>query len=124
LFHLLVDDAAGRWDGSAEARSGVERAFQHGAMKSTSMKFSAAAWRDWQGTTQPIPEEVRRVASAFAELQEERHTADYDNHERWSLSEAQLLLNTTTAAFEDWESIRTHPMAGNYLLAMLVQRQR
>ncbi len=88
------------------------------------MKFSAAAWRDWQGTTQPIPEEVRRVASAFAELQEERHTADYDNHERWSLSEAQLLLNTTTAAFEDWESIRTHPMAGNYLLAMLVQRQR
>jgi uncharacterized protein (UPF0332 family) len=38
LFHLLVADAARlcfSGDLSAEARAGVERAFQHGSMKST-----------------------------------------------------------------------------------------
>jgi hypothetical protein len=70
LFHLLVEDAALRWDGSAEARGGVERAFQHGSMKSTSLRFSAPVWQDWLGVGQSVPPELRRVAAAFAELQE------------------------------------------------------
>jgi hypothetical protein len=102
----------------------VERAFQHGSMKSTSLKFSAPTWQDGHGSGQPVPPELRRVVGAFAERQEERHSADYDNHEQWSLSEALMLLNTAATAFQDWESIRTHPIAGDYLLAMLLQKQR
>jgi len=33
LFQLPIEDAASRWDGSGEARSGLERAFTHGSMK-------------------------------------------------------------------------------------------
>jgi hypothetical protein len=41
-------------------------------------------WQDWQGLVRPVAPALRRVAAAFAELQEERHTADYNNHEQWS----------------------------------------
>lgn len=62
--------------------------------------------------------------SAFVDLQEERHTADYDNHEQWSLTEVQAILNTAQTAFQDWQSIRADDMAGNYLLAMLLRKAR
>jgi hypothetical protein len=124
LFHLLVEEAAQRWQGSPESRHGLERAFDHGPMKTTSLQFRAATWQDWFGVSRPVPWEVRRVASAFVDLQEERHTADYDNHEQWSLTEVQEILIAAQTAFQDWQSIRTDPMAGNYLLAMLLRKPR
>lgn len=33
LFHLLIEDAASRWSGPPESRTGLERGFQHGSMK-------------------------------------------------------------------------------------------
>ena len=68
--------------------------------------------------------EVAPVAGAFVDLQEERHTADYDNHEQWSATDVEETLNITRSAFQNWQSIRTDPMAGNYLLAMLLSKQR
>jgi len=64
------------------------------------------------------------VAAAFADLQEERHLADYDNNEHWSSKEVQESLEAASEAFADWESIRTYPVATNYLLAMLLPKQR
>lgn len=124
LFHLLLEDAAQRWQGSPEARRGLERGFDHGPMKTISPQFRGTTWPDWVGTSRQVPPAVRSVASAFVDLQEERHTADYDNHEQWSLTEVQATLNTAETAFQDWQSIRTDPMAGNYLLAMLLRKQR
>jgi len=124
LFHLLVEDAAERWQGSLVARSGLERGFDHGPMKAASLKFRKNAWQDWHGNEQQVPSAVQRVASAFVELQEERHTADYDNHEQWSVTEVQTILNSADTAFQDWQAIREDPMAGNYLLAMLLRKQR
>ena len=93
-------------------------------MKAASLQFRKSSWQDWHGNQQQVLLEIQRVASAFAELQEERHTADYDNYEQWSVAEVQTVLNTAHAAFEDWQSIRDNPMAGNYLLAMLLRKQR
>jgi hypothetical protein len=93
-------------------------------MKVVSLQFRKSSWPDWQGSQQQVPLALQRVASAFVELQEERHTADYDNHEQWSVTEVQTVLNTAHAAFQDWESIRDSAMAGNYLLAMLLRKQR
>ncbi len=87
LFHPLLEDAAQRWQGSPEARHGLERAFDQGLMKAASLQFRGTTWLDSFGASRQVPTEVRRVASAFVELQEERHTADYDNHEQWSLTE-------------------------------------
>jgi uncharacterized protein (UPF0332 family) len=124
LFHLLVEAAALRWSGSPEARTGVERGFQHGAMKSISIQFRKQTWRDWHGNQQPVPSAIQKIASAFVDLQEERHMADYDNHEQWTVTEVQETLNTARSAFQHWHSIRTDPMAGNYVLAMLLNKQR
>jgi uncharacterized protein (UPF0332 family) len=124
LFHLLVEDAAQRWQGSMAAVTGLERALNHGPMKNSSLQFRSPTWTDWHDIDQPVPPELRSVALAFIELQEKRHTADYNNHERWSVTAVQALLNTAENAFRDWQSIRTHPMAGNYLLSMLVGKQR
>jgi hypothetical protein len=66
----------------------------------------------------------RGSRGAFVDLQDERHTADYDNHEQWSPTDVQRTLGTARSAFQNWQSIRTDPMAGNYLLMMLLQKQR
>ena len=92
-------------------------------MKKASLQFRGTTWRDWFGANRQVPPEVRRVASAFVDLQEERHTADYDNHEQWSPTEVQVILNTAQTAFQDWQSINMDQIAGNYLLSMLLKQR-
>lgn len=101
LFHLLVEDAAQRWQGSPEACTGLQRAFDRGPMKNTSMQLRAATWQDWHANQQVVPRPLQAVAKAFVDLQEERHTADYDNNEQWSVTEVQALLNTARFAFQE-----------------------
>jgi uncharacterized protein (UPF0332 family) len=124
LFHLLTDEAALRWSGSPEARTGMERAFQHGPMRNTSMQFQKKIWEDWHGNKRAIPLAIREIAAAFVDLQDERHAADYDNHEQWTATDVEGVLKIAHLAFRQWASIRTDPMAGNYLLAMLLTKQR
>ncbi len=124
LFHLLTEDAALRWSGSAEARTGIERAFQHGPMRNTSIQFQQQNWKDWHGNKRPIPLAIQEIAAAFVDLQEERQAADYDNHEHWTLIDVKATLNMAYLAFQHWASVRADPMAGNYLLAMLLTKQR
>ena len=93
-------------------------------MKNSSTQFKNSKWTDWYGIAQAVPPALRSFAEAFVELQEERHTADYNNHEQWASKEVEDLLNTAATAFQNWLSVRTHPMAGNYLLSMLLGKQR
>lgn len=93
-------------------------------MKNSSIQFGNRNWKDWHDVLQPIPAPLQIVAGAFVQLQEERQDADYNNHEHWTLTDVQDLLNTATDEFAYWLDIRTHPMAGNYLLSMLLGRQR
>jgi hypothetical protein len=93
-------------------------------MKNSSVQFDTAQWRDWQGTLLMVPPGLKRVARSFVDLQEERHVADYDNHEHWTATEAKTLVNWARAAFQDWMSVRTDPIAGDYLLSMLLGKPR
>jgi len=124
LFHLLIEDAAQRWNGSAAAVTGLERAFSHGLMRDVSKQFRGPQWMDWHGTSQTVPPALRRVARSFIDLQEDRLTADYNNYEQWTVTEVQDILNKATLAFQDWLSVRTDAMAGNYLLSMLLGKAR
>ena len=124
LFHMLIKQASLRWQGSLEAKTGLERGFAHGLMKNVSRQFGKPTWEDWHGSLQTVPQALRKVAQAFVVLQEERHTADYDNHLQWSPSDVQASLNRARSAFQDWESVRADSMAGNYLLAMLLPKPR
>jgi hypothetical protein len=124
VFHLLFEHASLRWQGSPEAKTGLERGFGHGSMKNASMQFRNTIWQDWYGGQQAVPPELRKVARVFFDLQDARHTSDYNNHKQWSPSDVQARLDTARSAFQDWDSVCTDPMAGNYLLAMLLPKPR
>lgn len=125
LFHLLVEDTGQRWQGGTKAsEAGLQRALDHGPMRQVSMQFSTPNWTDWRGSVNVVPLQLRRVAGTFADLQEDRHIADYNNQEPWTNTEVQEILIGVALAFQDWHSIRTDPMAGNYLLAMLIGKRR
>ena len=125
LFHLLVEDCGRRWQGgSASSETGLQRALNHGPMNQCSQQFKGPQWRDWHGSLQLVPPEIRRVAQAFIDLQEERQLADYDNQLEWTISDVQSVLETATSAVQDWLSIRANPMAGDYLLSMVLGKRR
>lgn len=68
----------------------------------------------------PVPPELRQVASAFVNLQEARHEADYDLSRRFSRSEALDLIEVSEKATEAWREIRNTSEAQIFLTALLV----
>jgi hypothetical protein len=102
----------------------IVRAFNHGSMKSASKLFAAPTWKDASRSILVLPTELRRVADLFAELQELRHEADYDTYRTYTVLEAESIWKLSREAFDHWQTIRTHTLAGSYLLAMLLGRPR
>ena len=66
LFHLLIEEAGLRWQGSSEACNGLGRGFQHGPMKNISMQFRKPVWPDWHGKLQPIPQALRELRTRLS----------------------------------------------------------
>src|ERR1700678_2810607 len=79
LFHLLIDEALSNW-GIARQRSILARTFDHGKMRSVceeQIKSLYSAGQPAAGLR------LKSVAHAFVEIQQQRHTADYDNSIIW-----------------------------------------
>jgi hypothetical protein len=57
-------------------------------------------------------------------LQEARHLADYDNVKEWTLIEAREKVAEAQYSFQNWEKIKTHPAANEYLLSLLIGNKR
>ena len=60
-----------------------------------------------------------RVAAAFAELQEERHRADYDLTAVLTRSDARNAVTRARSAIADWETTCNTAPARLFLLLML-----
>ena len=73
LFHLLIEASVSNWK-RPEQRPRLGRAFNHGFMKDAANKVQGKSG-------------LKTVAAAFVSLQEERHSADYDNERAWSRQE-------------------------------------
>ncbi len=71
-----------------------------------------------------MPVELRNVAKTFVELQQARHTADYDNSKNWTPVEAREIVAQARAGFRNWISINTTPIANEYLLALVIGKKR
>jgi hypothetical protein len=71
-----------------------------------------------------LPVELRQVATAFIDLQDARHLADYDNSKTWTLTDAQRQIEIAEDTFQDWRRIRTDPAANEYLLSLLIGKKR
>jgi uncharacterized protein (UPF0332 family) len=124
LFHLLVQEAVQCWSGSATARFGLERRFEHRTMKEVSNAVLRSSWRGWSTPSPAVPTELEAVAQVFVKLQEARQQADYDNATTWESMDVQALVTDAQTAFANWGKIRTHPAANEYLLSLLIGNKR
>lgn len=128
LFHLLAD-AASREIVSGQnqtvLRSSIGRALNH-----TETKKACLAVANWNPRNPPPPlvtmipqgpgNHVRNIGSAFVELQQARHEADYDLLRRFSRSDMLALLTLAGAAFASLASLnRTNPERRVFLLALV-----
>ena len=71
---------------------------------------------------QPLQPELVRVASAFVDLQQARHEADYDPARRFTRREVVDLVEQAEQAFADWNQVRGSIQADTFLTGLLASR--
>ncbi len=69
-----------------------------------------------------IVKSLRLVAQTFAQLQEDRHFADYDLTEDLDPADALLQVKSAQEIFDTWPTIRNEQIAQAYLVSLLVKR--
>lgn len=87
LFHLLIDEAVTNWN-RVNLRASLGRAFDHGIMKAASNRIQDTRQFPFTGEDPRVVEALKAVANTFAQLQQKRHMADYDNATFWTRTEA------------------------------------
>lgn len=80
LFHLLTTAAVANWK-KVRQRAALARAFEHRKMYDACTKTRA---KQFPAPNHPNVRHLKTVASAFIQLQQHRHAADYDNSKRWT----------------------------------------
>jgi uncharacterized protein (UPF0332 family) len=118
LFHLLIDEAVGNW-GVARQRSLLARTFDHRKMKAVCEDHVTSSYSSGQPSSGT---QLKNVAHTFVQLQEKRHTADYDNAFVWSKINATAAIDMVSAAFSDWQAIRIEDRAQDYLLQLFLPK--
>jgi uncharacterized protein (UPF0332 family) len=126
LFHLLVQEAARAVVGQGRGASLIPligRVLDHAEMKKASSSFRYGAG-SLPKTVLPylptgVPVDLTLVATAFFQLQEARHEADYNLAPRYSREEAEQVVALAETAFAAWKRVRATPEARVYLLSIL-----
>ena len=98
LFHLLISEAVANWN-VVSLRAALGRAFDHGVMKAASNRIQDTRQFSFTGEDPAVVAALRAVAKTFAQLQEKRHIADYDNTTFWTRTEALTQVNSAEQAF-------------------------
>jgi uncharacterized protein (UPF0332 family) len=125
LFHLLIAESTLNWKRSNQ-RAQFGRIFEHGQMKKACEKKLREI--DLLLRTKPDPspdvmvlQQLRVVVAAFLRLQQQRHTADYDNSRQWARHEIILELANLDHAFASWKTIREEDPAQDFLITLLLR---
>lgn len=134
LFHLLIEHGSAKLTGHPGFRHLVSRAFVHGEMYKTAKSFRSGAGGLpaslpplLGGTTPVIPPQITAVASAFVDLQDARHEADYNLGKSFGRAEARALVDRADQAFADWRAVTANPAHSDVrdlFLAALLLGQR
>src|SRR5258708_6122369 len=77
VFHLLIFEATSNWN-NATLRTALGRAYDHNTMKTASNRILNTRDFPFTGEDPQIVAKLRFVALTFAQLQEDRHFADYN----------------------------------------------
>lgn len=113
IFHLLIQEAVRNWRRPGE-RNLLSRMFEHGVMK----KACAKKCKELEKTA-----DLYFVADTFVQMQQHRHTADYDNDTKWTRVDVMNQLNSVLEAFERWKSIRGSSDAQKFLVSLLIRER-
>ena len=122
LFHLLISACVANWK-RQDLRPALGRAFDHSSMKSASNRIQDKGLFPFRNEDPLVVANLRHVAKTFAQLQEQRHVADYDNTKFWTKTEALSEVSAVQLAFQSWKKIATEPIAQAYLISLLVKRR-
>jgi uncharacterized protein (UPF0332 family) len=122
LFHLLVAETVRNWR-NPEQRPSLGRSMDHRQMKVASNRLRNMGQNSLVGKQAQVTAELKLVASAFTQLQERRHIADYDNAYSWTRTEALRQIESAERAFAAWRKIRKERIAQDFLLSLLVKNR-
>ena len=120
LFHLLISKTVANWSHGA-SRDDLARMFEHRVMKAASKSVLNDKQNPFQGEDPWVVQRLRSVAESFVELQEKRHTADYDNVTQWTPTAAKRVVGITAHAVHSWNRIESQMIAQNYLVSLLIK---
>jgi hypothetical protein len=122
MFHMLIADAVVLLvpPQPAGLRARASRSFSHGEMKQVCSRFLAKRFGVDLAPLlgQNISLALFFVAEAFGDLQEERHSADYDVGRSYSRSDALSAVNQARVGFFNWNRIRSTDEANVFLTAL------
>lgn len=122
LFHLLISASVANWK-RPDLRATLGRAFDHTSMKSASNRLQDTRQFPFTGEDPKTVSHLRYVAKTFAQLQEQRHTADYDNAKSWTKTDALSQVVSVQQAFRAWKKVCNERIAQAYLISLLVKKR-
>jgi len=125
LFHFLIRETL-RQIGPNLSDDNYNRAyrwFDHGNMSRVARIFSQEMVRISNSKdvlVQSDSRAIKFVALSFAELQELRHSADYDPGASFQRADVQENIRRVGTAFLLWPAVKKSPEANTFLLSLLL----
>jgi uncharacterized protein (UPF0332 family) len=120
LFHFLIEAACRNWS-RPEQRPALARMFQHACMADASNSRVGKHKNAVVGSTES---RLYSVATAFFQLYQKRHKADYDLSSTFSARDVELALGLVNDAFADWSAIENEQIAQDYLFSLLFKERK
>ena len=122
LYHLLISESVANWN-RVPLRAALGRAFDHNLMKAASQRIQDTRQFPFTGEDPKVVAVLKAVAKTFAQMQEKRHIADYDNTTFWTRTEALAEVKSAEHAFAAWKPIRNEQIAQAYLVSLIVRER-
>jgi hypothetical protein len=127
IFHLLgsavTTTIAPNLVPAAKAR--LQRALSHKDMKTVCSRFLQTPVTGSVGSLlgAAASTNLRQVALAFIQLQDARHSADYDLNSTWDRAKATNYVQMARDAFAAWEQVKDSHEANVFLLSLILFKQ-
>jgi uncharacterized protein (UPF0332 family) len=123
LFHLLIAEAVSKWKISTQ-RPQLARIFEHARMNAASERVLNMKLFPFTGHDPAVVGNLKKIATTFSQLYEQRQTADYDLATQWSRTEVLALIESVVEAFKSVKAIRDEPIMNDYLLSLFLKERR
>ena len=112
LFNFLIDQSVERFATDPALQALIRRAFTHTEMRKAARSLASGGSlpthvaNAFAGT---LPVELRRIATAFIDLQDARVEGDYNQLIRFDRDEVSAWIEQVRTAFADWQALVSRP---------------